>query len=656
MNLPEFHMPELPSFNFRGILNWIKSHLIIVIGVVVILAAGIGWLVYSNYQKEQARLEAIANYDWSIQPLTLAQLEGGKYYIKDGDTFYEVAPGLLASTGEATSVPTFADPENRMVMFGKDDERIPTLYKDTQLIFKSSDFNNPNSDGTVSATPVDYYLERFADQGYSIGVCRLANPDGTKYRTAITQTHFYPGCSALQSMKLKEDAELIIDKVNGVPITANNISPAGTITGLAHNMSYTVDAYIGTSPVGGEVVADTHMFTSFELYDLKDYELDASGYAIIKMPEYMWSGYYYINGVGLFRYINGFKAYGISADVDYNTPYFMGKDQAGNLITNPAPTVKDPNAPETVEGEDGTLSADDEDPFTYHYKVTIDNQQKSMNISIDYSEAMTYSDTNGDGKYEVLKASDGVLVPGASTPAAVLVSPSGERFTMTNMGAIADNSAASLNDLKQNQVAQEENSEEAQEETQAPNSLNATIDNPEIGTWTVDITGIYARTFTISTSYTGSSTNMVVKDSGKATNMTVYVPENLADAVFKFTWDDIRYNGTFVVTGPDHKEVVSNERDNDKHYEYPDNVLLEIPGEVDLYVGEAVAGEYKIKITGEALGHVYWNYLDLADGDSTPSEDAEAVEGEEDTGTEDADTEGATETETSDDNSEKKDD
>lgn len=616
-----FKLPQipLPEINISGVFHFLKTHKIATIGATAALIAGIGGLTYyQSYQAKKAAAELAASVDYSLKALTLDQLEGGKYYIKDGDTYYEVAAGLMYSTGEQTTIPTAAAPNERIVMYGADYQQIPTLYKDTQLIYKSSDFNNPSSDGTVAATPTDYYLERFTDEGWSIGIRGLTNEDNTKYKVSVVQTSFYPSCSVLTNLSLTENADLILDKINGVPITENVVSSVGTITGLSEGQTYTIDAYIGTNPVGGEVTADTHMFASFELYDLTDYELDAAGYAIVTMPDDMWSGYYYINGVGMFRYINNYKAYG-NTDVEYNTAYYLGKDANGNIITNPAPAVDNTSSVITTDGttdatsSDTELEVDETDPFTYHYKVTIDNQQKSMNISIEYSEAMTYVDSDNDGEYEILTASSGAIIGGASTPAAVLISPSGQRYTMTNMGAVMDGAATSLSDMADSQT-------EDTTEVQAANSLNATIDNPETGTWTVDITGMYARVFTLSTSYTGSSTNMVVKDGTQATTMTVYVPENLTDAVFKMTWDEIGHTGTFKVTNPDGKTAATNARDNNNSYTNPDCVLLEQYGEVDLLLGEAVAGEYKITITGEALGHVYWNYIDRSEGDSSSVE------------------------------------
>lgn len=660
MKLPELHLPDFSEFDIRAIPGFIKDHIIpFIIGIVVIVGAIVGIVVYKNHQAKEAALAA-ANVDWSIQALTLDQLQGGNYYVKDGDIYYKVAPGLAASTGEPTSIPSIADPENRMVMFGPDDEQIPTLYKDTQLIYKSSDFNNPDADGNVVQTPTNYYLERYQDNGYSVGICRLANPDGSKYRTTVEQTHFYPGCSALQVMKLKENAELVIDKINGVPLTANNVSPCGSITGLTHNAPYTVDAYIGTSPVGGQVVADTHMFSSFELYNLKDFELNSSGYAVIKMPEDMWSGYYYINGMGLFRYVNGYKAYGVSVDIDYNMPYYMGKDQAGNLITNPAPVTTDP----TMISPTGTVpvaSQQEGDPFSYKYKITIDNQQKSMTISIDYSEAMTYSDKDGDGTYDILRASDGVLVPGSSVPSATLTSPSGRVYEMTDVGAVENTMpstpAGTLVTGDMN-IDPAQPTEKELQQSQFSNTLSAIIDNPELGTWTVDLKGFYGRAFTVNTNYSGTSTNMVVKDSSNPTSMIVYLPERVADAVFKFTWDELGHTGVFTVKGPNNKEITSNARDG-VEYRYPGDVLNEEYGKVDLHIGEAVAGEYTINITGDSLGHVYWNFIDLSYGNNDVSAEevtdqaidgdgqdqgqgqaAPAQEEEEETGTEEPQVEG----------------
>lgn len=601
------------SFNFNFDFSSKKFKVICISVIAGIIALVAGVFGYTKYQEKKAA-EAAANVDYSLQTLTEDQLQGGNYYINDGSSFYQVAPGTLySSKDDDTAIATEASPDTRMVMFGKDDEQIPTLYKDSKLIYKSSDFNNPSAEGTVESTPTDFYLERFYDEGYSIGVRGLTNIDGTKFRTTISGVTYYPGSDASLILPTESDKELTLDKVNGVPISTDNVTSAGTIKGLTQGQSYTVDAYVGTSPVGGSIIADTHMFTSYELYDIKDYDLSENGYAVITMPDYMWSGYYYINGVGMFRYVNGYKTYGTDG-VDYNTAYFMGTDKDNNIITNPATTLNDKPADNASTSSESNSSISDDDTTnneepTWHYDITIDNQQKNMNLSIDYSEAMTYVDSDNNGEYELVSASSGAIIPGAEQPAAILKSPDGTVYEMTTSGSIVAGTMSSQTS---------DSAEEASSDMQMANSLLANIDNPAVGTWSIDITGMYSRTFSVNTTYAGSTTDMVVKDGSDPTQMIVYVPETLKDGIFKFTWEDTNHAGTFSVDTGD--ITVTNEKKADGSSE---NVKLETYGEVDLNVGALAAGEYTINISGESLGHVYFSYAENGVSDSGNSNSAE---------------------------------
>lgn len=642
------NLPDLPHPDLGGVGEFFSKFKFVIIGVVVVAALGVGGLTFWKHKQaeQQAAIEAEeAAKKYVLTAYSLEELVGGTYYIKDEDKYYPVAPGDLRFNGESDSrIPEQADPYSRILMFGPDDPTIPTLYRDTQLIYKSADFNHPAADGTVPDTPSMYVLERFTDLGYSFGICGLADNEGTgKYKVPIVQTCFYMGSDALRVLQLQENATLILDSVSGTPISANNVSTVGTVKGLKQNETYTLNAYIGTSPVGGQVKADTHMFASFEKYAFQQYTLDPNGYAIIEMPDYMWSGYYYINGVGLFRYINNYKSIGNPSNLDFNTPYYKGTDPNGTILTNPAPApnnsgIVDQQTAQTSDGATpagSNASADTEDPFVYEYELTIDNQQKSVAIEIEYSEAMAYSDTDGDGQYQILKSSEGAYIYGADTPTALLVSPTGKRYSLTNVGAV-------MLDTVVSQPTTEEDPGDG-EVNMSASILKGTIDNPELGTWKLKLSGLYARVFNVKTTYTGTSTNMVIKDTSDTTSMTVYIPEPVADAVFKMTWDVKDHLGTFSVRDPEGNEIVSNARESSGELTYPDNVLKEVFGEVDLHVGELAAGEYQIQISGESLGHVYWNCMDLTNGDSSISSD-EATEESTEAATEEASTEEATET------------
>lgn len=645
--------------DFHNILSNVKDFFsdkrhLIVIGIIggVIIAGSVGVHQYKAYQKAQAE----ANIDYSPQALTVDQLQGGNYYIKDGDKFYLVTQGTMycANDGD-TAVATKADPENRMIMFGKDDESIPTLYHDTQLVFKSADFNNPSQsaeNSTVAATPTDFILERFKDEGYSIGIRGLANKDDTKFRTTVSGVTYYPGSNAASVLAANAGDEMTIDKVNGVPITADNISPAGTIKGFEKGKSYSIDAYIGTSPIGGDVIADTHMMSSYEYYDLKDYSLSDQGYAIITIPDYMWSGYYYVNGAGMFRYIDGYKSHG-SSNIDYNTAYYMGTDKDGNVITNAAPALKKGSDADnaTDETTDATAKKDikdtvkSPDDFVWKYSLSIDNQQKELNLILNYSDAMTYVDKNGDGKYEIITASSGATIPGAGNPAATITSPDGTVYSMTadgvkiagtdvtdqsgiqttadstqttNTDAVADTTSVTTTDTTGVTNA------DATATVPQTNELKADIPNPAVGTWLVSIKGMYARTFSLNSNLAGSTTDMIVKDGSDPSEMTVYVPNEMQNAIFKFKWEDTSHAGTFTINTPS-GDILSNERDTSGAYKQPDCVSKEVYGEVDFKLTDAKSGEYKINVAGESLGHVYWSCVSA---DDTTTDDNSSTETE----------------------------
>lgn len=264
---------------------------------------------------------------YALAPLSQEQLLGNSYYIKDGNAYYALAPGMLYSTKEDdTPIPEQASPTERILMFGMDDTTIPTLYSDSQIIYKT--------DGAM-AIPTDFYLERFRDEGYTIGI-RGLTPKNGKYSVTVDAATFYPG-SSISTLPIELGGELTVDRVNGMPLTEETISAGGTITGLTKGTAYQFDIYGGTNFNGVNAEADTHMFTSYELFDIKDYKMDQNNYLSISMPKDMWSGYYYINGMGCFRYVNLPKAEAGSATVSYNVHYFLGHADGMQLI-NPADT------------------------------------------------------------------------------------------------------------------------------------------------------------------------------------------------------------------------------------------------------------------------------------------------------------------------------
>lgn len=273
--------------------------------------------------EEQAQQEQANAYEKRM--FSVGEIVGGNYYVKDGDFFYPVARGYLMSRAENdTAIAKQADPSNRSLYFSGDDAQIPTLYSDCSLVFKAQE---------GESIPAEFVLERFKDNGWSVGINGLQQNQGGTLATTVTGSTFYYG-SSMANIQVSEGDALILDKVDGISFGKNVLSSVGTINGLEQGRDYKIDAYVGTNYVGLNAKADVHVFISMERYVLTEYSMDPAGYLSVSFPHDMWSGYYYINGMGVFRYINQPKSMGDTI-ADFNTPYYT-YDVNGNERINPA--------------------------------------------------------------------------------------------------------------------------------------------------------------------------------------------------------------------------------------------------------------------------------------------------------------------------------
>lgn len=343
--------------------------------------------VSSSSQKTEEEQQA-EEAQYTLTPLSLSSLQGGSYYVKNGDSFYAVASGwLYSSKKDDTLIPKEASPTERVLLFGKDDTLIPTLYRGDSLIYKSVG---------GEAIPTDFYLERFKDEGYTIGIRGLADTnENGKYNTVVHNgTTFYPN-SSLASLELSDGVSVTLDKINGKSLTSASVSTVGTVTGLTKGTSYKLDLYGGTVYVAAQAVADVHAMSSYELYDLKDYTMSQDNYVCITLPDYLWTGYYYVNGAGLFRYVNADKTANIQ-NLKYNVPYFLGTDNHNDQILNPA---NDGNEDAVYLGEHVDLSEFAKNELTDEQKTSdtdqdIDNDQDTDNSITETEESKTDVDNS----------------------------------------------------------------------------------------------------------------------------------------------------------------------------------------------------------------------------------------------------------------------
>lgn len=246
------------------------------------------------------------NAKYQLKPVERGYLADDKYYVKDGTKFYVVHKASMSSEGTELS-------PSKCAWTIKDDTLIPSYYSN-ELIAQSG--KQVRDEALV--------LERYKDCGYSVGIHGAVYEDG--YLVIRTGNNVISDSSAYEGIYNKYSENIMIESINGIPVTENMINEAGIITGLEKDAEYEITFFAGTYYGSCRVKADTHFLQSYEIYKINDFEMTKNGYVSIKLPEDLKTGYYRIDGSGFFKYYNFKKSEGTVADVDYNEPYYLSDE------------------------------------------------------------------------------------------------------------------------------------------------------------------------------------------------------------------------------------------------------------------------------------------------------------------------------------------
>ena len=95
------------------------------------------------------------------------------------------------------------------------------------------------------------------------------------------------------------------------------VTRAGTVLGLTKDSKYSVDVYVGSELSRLTLRADSRALAAMKTYDLTDYTFLEDKVLRIDIPQSLPTGYYLVNGKGLFRYVAG-SAY--DENTDFNAP------------------------------------------------------------------------------------------------------------------------------------------------------------------------------------------------------------------------------------------------------------------------------------------------------------------------------------------------
>lgn len=281
--------------------------------------------------KSPSELESGKAYVWHHEGATIEDdLKNGA----DKNIFFTCISGdynFKGSEMEAVSI----YPRSIWIDSSKD-SNIPTVTSEDKLIYVSK-----------TEVPESIVFERFADFGYTIGVSNMIADGGGHYyiEYAVSDEEDYKyyidtNSDAAQLTELETVTKLYLDKVGKIKVNEESVSDGGTVLGLEKDKQYVCEFYTGTYFQDFLLTANIHSFGSMERFVSYDYEFMHSTFIVIEIPEYFKSGYYFVNGVGLFRYVadddadtyNG-KAY--DEAIDWNDPIII-YDENGEVIYDPS--------------------------------------------------------------------------------------------------------------------------------------------------------------------------------------------------------------------------------------------------------------------------------------------------------------------------------
>lgn len=238
--------------------------------------------------------------------LTKDELKDDVFYIKNGTKFVQV---YKAQTYNTTS--TESGRNKKTVFLGLDFETIPTLYKGEIIALT-----------TKSTTFKKIEVVRYETIGYTLGMFGIKKNDATGTLDLSTEQNLAEGSNAYKTLKKKTySSSLQLVSVNNQPVSESMINDTGIFNCLEDNGIYTLKYYSGTKLTSSQLKADMFALQEYEYYEICEAENTSNGYFSISLPEDAKSGYYYIEGAGMFKYIADKKGTN-ELDISMNEPYY----------------------------------------------------------------------------------------------------------------------------------------------------------------------------------------------------------------------------------------------------------------------------------------------------------------------------------------------
>ncbi len=237
-------------------------------------------------------------------------LNDNVYYVKNNTNFYSV---YRPKNGNSTSAVSALN-ESRVFITLEDESLIPTFYADELIAFQSD---------SIGLTGI--MLERFIPLGYSVG-CFGGSLTDDDYLYFHPNENLAKNSSLAAAIGSTNSKDIRISSIDGKPLSREQVNrKTGTIKGLEQNKSYKLGFYLGTKYKEKKVTADCKIYEAYEMFSYgKDYIYDTpNGYMAFSMPDDLKSGYYNINGAGLFKYFDFNRGEMDEDEIDMCESYYL---------------------------------------------------------------------------------------------------------------------------------------------------------------------------------------------------------------------------------------------------------------------------------------------------------------------------------------------
>ncbi len=357
-----------------------------------------------NYYLSEEELPEDAFYIVSEQTVREKD-KNGNMTERQETRYYSLLQAETNYTEKRTEVIGFEPGRITWVNYNMDEGLIPTMYPGDKMIYKSS-----------TMIPTKYSLEKFFDDGYTLGVCGLFQDLSGNYKY-VSKEHEGQG-STMSTSDAKGFDELEADSiylaaVGDTRVSPLNVSTSGTVTGLELMQTYPCDIRTGTEKIAADLTCNIHTFSSAETYMFGSFTFITDIIAEINIPEYVSTGYYNLGNGGFFRFV----AEGSTPDwhklttKDYNnTIYTYNED--GYVRGTTIGLIFDDNGflvKNTALDENGDPT--EQDP-TFTYEDTVKNKENETVITRPTSRKVGPGGVY-TGEYEIRDISEPVITGNA---------------------------------------------------------------------------------------------------------------------------------------------------------------------------------------------------------------------------------------------------